>query len=379
VLPKPLSVDAWLEQLGQPAADRNYLPGHARIHALLNTCALRRPKLRIRVAGTNGKGSTCFMLAQALQHSGLKVGLYTSPHILRFHERIRVNQTPISNDELHELLEHIMPEALRIGASYFEVATVLAWLYFSKQQVDVEILEAGVGARLDATTALPADAGILTPVGLDHEAWLGTDLLSIAEEKTHIFQGCDIQVSAAQAPSIHTWLHEHAPHVCIAPCSDEQPKHLLGDHQRINAGIAWQTLQLLHREKKLAFDLNAAHQSMMETHIPARLQAVRYGEASLLLDAAHNRHAVEALIPFLSQQQAFDAILVYTRDDRDLSDCFSLLKPYTDLLISDRDGATLCMASVEDALHYVVQRQPQARVVVLGSFLTVASCLRLLD
>ncbi len=376
---KPCSVDAWLEKLGQPAADRNYLPGHARIHALLQSFPLHRPKLRVRVAGTNGKGSTCFMLAQALQHAGFTVGLYTSPHILRFHERIRVQHTPISDADLHALLERVMPEALRVGASYFEVATVLAWLYFSEQQVDVEILEAGVGARLDATTALDADVGVLTPIGLDHEAWLGTDLMAIAAEKAHVFHGCTVQVSAQQDASVQAWLEDAYADVCMAdPCAT-QPDALLGMHQRINAGVALKVLDVLRSKQLLEVSPREADASIMQTTIVGRLQEVRYGEAKLLLDAAHNRHAVEALLPYLMQQALFDAILVYTRDDRDLCDCFSLLKPCGRLLLSDRMGADVCIDTVEGALQHVLEQQPQARILVLGSFLTVASCLRLLD
>ena len=101
---KPETIESWLEQLGQPSADRDYKPGHARMHDLLAPLKLKRPKLRIRIAGTNGKGSTAFMLAAALQACDLKVGLYTSPHIHQFNERIRINGESISNDALLSLL-----------------------------------------------------------------------------------------------------------------------------------------------------------------------------------------------------------------------------------------------------------------------------------
>jgi len=174
---KPETIDQWLEQLGQPAADRDYKPGHERMHDLLaplaETNQLKQPKLRIRIAGTNGKGSTAFMLANALQACGLKVGLYTSPHILQFNERIRINGEPVSDTALLQGIEQLMPRALEIGASYFETATALALKQFSDLEVDVEILEAGVGARLDATTAVEADVALITPIGLDHQGWLG--------------------------------------------------------------------------------------------------------------------------------------------------------------------------------------------------------------
>ncbi|MDX8398072.1 MAG: bifunctional folylpolyglutamate synthase/dihydrofolate synthase, partial [Mariprofundaceae bacterium] len=187
---KPQSIDSWLAQLGQPNADRDYKPGHERMLDLLKPLTCTRPKLRIRIAGTNGKGSTAFMLAAGLQAAGLKVGLYSSPHVLSFNERIRINGAEISDQALLTLLTGIMPIALDVGASYFEVATALALQHFSQTEVDVEILEAGVGARLDATTAVTADMALITPIGLDHEAWLGNTILQVAQEKSYALKGC---------------------------------------------------------------------------------------------------------------------------------------------------------------------------------------------
>jgi len=177
------NIEPWLKQLGLPAADRNYQPGHARMRSLLEQVKLATPTLRIRIAGTNGKGSTAFMLSRTLADYGLKTGLYTSPHIHQFNERIRINGLPISNAELVSRLENLIPKVLEIGASYFEMATTLALCFFSDSRVDVEILEAGVGARLDATTSVPADMALLTPIGLDHQNWLGESLSDIAREK----------------------------------------------------------------------------------------------------------------------------------------------------------------------------------------------------
>ncbi len=153
---------------------------------LLRPLCIKRPKLRVRIAGTNGKGSTAFMLSHALQACGMRTGLYSSPHIQHFGERIRINGVPVSETTLHMLMQSIMPAALKAGASYFEAATALALKYFSDSHVDVEILEAGVGARLDATTAVEADMALITPIGLDHQNWLGDRLADIAAEKAHI-------------------------------------------------------------------------------------------------------------------------------------------------------------------------------------------------
>jgi len=374
---KPQSIDVWLEQLGKPSADRDYLPGHERMHALLEPFKLQRPKLRIRVAGTNGKGSTSFMLANALQAGDLKVGLYTSPHILDFNERIRIQQTPIPHADLLVLLEQVMPHALRVGASYFEVATVLALIYFSQQHVDVEILEAGVGARLDATTAVPADMGLLTPIGLDHEAWLGSTLMDVAREKAYIFQACTYAISAKQSIEIKVFLQEKHPNIVFSKRFDDK-LYMQGKHQTINAGLAQHAIQTLLKNKHISGDINTFKQGIAHTSIMGRLQSIPYQQAVIHLDAAHNRHAIETLVPSLQiMQQPLDAILVYTRDDRSLEDCFELLKPLATQLISDRDSEylTCCIDSVEEALADVLNNKPQAHILILGSFLTVAASL----
>ncbi|MDX8384332.1 MAG: bifunctional folylpolyglutamate synthase/dihydrofolate synthase, partial [Ghiorsea sp.] len=138
---KPTNIDAWLSKLGQPQADRDYTPGHQRVQDLLLALQksgkqLHTPKLRIRLAGTNGKGSTAHFLAHALQATGLKVGLYTSPHISSFHERINIQGEAIDDLRLTALMAEVMPLALKVGTSYFETATALALLAFSMEDVD---------------------------------------------------------------------------------------------------------------------------------------------------------------------------------------------------------------------------------------------------
>ncbi|PIQ34468.1 MAG: hypothetical protein CO186_11985 [Zetaproteobacteria bacterium CG_4_9_14_3_um_filter_49_83] len=179
--------------MGQPAADRDYRPGHERMLALLHHFPAGQPKLRIRVAGTNGKGSTSNFVAAALQALGYRVGLFTSPHISQFNERIRINGEPVADELLAEKLSQMVPTALEIGASYFEVATALALRCFAEAAIEVEVFEAGVGARLDATTALPSDLALLTPIGLDHQAWLGDTLIWQATRLSYIFQAAASQ------------------------------------------------------------------------------------------------------------------------------------------------------------------------------------------
>ena len=378
---KPNSIDGWLQQLGSPAADRDYRPGHARMHTLLQGQHLHRPKLRIRIAGTNGKGSTAFMLAAALQAAGLKVGLYTSPHILGFNERIRINGTPISDAMLLEKLQTLMPVALACGASYFEVATALALACFSDASVDVEILEAGVGARLDATTAVPADMALLTPVAFDHQAWLGDELTAIASEKAYATNGCTFSISAPQTDEVSDVLKYHRPDIEFATIDRSLPRlRAAGRHQHINASLALATVCKLQENGAISIAREDAIQAIAETEIPGRLQYVRWGNCHIWLDAAHNTHAVHSLLPSLPElADPFDAIFVFTRDDRDLLEVLPALRPHSRRLIGATRYRQICDASyenIESALHAELKPAIGKSILILGSFLTVSTALQ---
>ncbi len=379
---KPQHIEQWLEALGQPSADRDYKPGHERLLQLLSHITPHRPRLRVRVVGTNGKGSTSFMLAAALQACGLKVGLYTSPHILEFNERIRINSTPVATDQLWQSLELLMPIALDVGASYFETATALALDQFGREHVDVEILEAGVGARLDATTAVAADMALITPIGIDHQNWLGDTVAEIAHEKAYAMQGCHHNISAAQHHDVARVLSQFNPDICFSDHNKAwQSLAAVGLHQQGNASLAWSALQHLSGQEAdydLHIDLDAAHQAIMQCQIPGRLQHIQIGEANIWLDAAHNKHAIEALLPSLQFiADPFDAIVLFTREDRSLSDTLTQLKHHCIRLISNddasqnHDGQTPAMQ-----LQQEIERNPQGSFLVLGSFITVASILK---
>ncbi|GMR00172.1 MAG: hypothetical protein BMS9Abin18_1006 [Zetaproteobacteria bacterium] len=373
-----LSVESLLSSLGSPAADRDYRPGHLRMHALLVDMNLNRPRLRIRIAGTNGKGSTAFMLARALQKAGLTVGLYTSPHIHAFNERIRIHGRPVTDAKIIPVLEDMVPAAMNIGASYFEVATALALSLFSTARVDVEILEAGVGARMDATTAVPADMALITPIALDHQAWLGDTLAVIAGEKAYAMQGCRWAISAPQAEDVADILQRHR--VDIEFVSGEEnfpPLKMAGDHQRCNASLACAAVRRLCVEGEVAADLPLMMKAVADTEVPGRLQHIRWHHRHIWLDAAHNMHAIRALLPSLHVlAKPFDGILVFTREDRDLADALPLLRPFTRRLVAQHGQAGCCDAnynSLQNALDAEIAGKENGSFLVLGSFTSVAA------
>ncbi|KAA3614915.1 MAG: bifunctional folylpolyglutamate synthase/dihydrofolate synthase [Calditrichaeota bacterium] len=142
----------------------------------------------IHIAGTNGKGSTAFYIAQMLQALGLKVGLSTSPHLKDFRERIRINDDLISEDYIIDFWQQTKKLVHNLKATFFDTTTLLAFKYFSDENIDVAVIETGLGGRLDSTNILQPQSVVLTPVGFDHQKQLGNDLLSIASEKAGIIK-----------------------------------------------------------------------------------------------------------------------------------------------------------------------------------------------
>src|SRR5262245_35322567 len=173
-------------------------PGLERIEGLLD--ALGRPEQRYRlvqVAGTNGKGSVAAMLAAILKSAGHRVGLYTSPHLVSFRERIRVDGEAIAEDGVVDGVEAIGTLVARLDATVFEATTVLALDHFAREGVDVAVLEVGLGGRVDATTVGTPEVEVISRIDLDHQAVLGSTLREIAAEKAAIIRG-GVAFSAAQ-------------------------------------------------------------------------------------------------------------------------------------------------------------------------------------
>src|SRR5436190_1124832 len=175
-------------------------PGLERIEGLL--AALGHPEGRYRLAqvgGTNGKGSVAAILAAILKAAGHRVGLYTSPHLVSFRERIRVNGEPVSEDSVVDGVEALGTLVARLDATMFEAATALALDHFAREAVDIAVLEVGLGGRLDATTVGVPAVTVVTRIDLDHQAVLGTTLAAIAAEKAAIIRA-GVAVVASQAP-----------------------------------------------------------------------------------------------------------------------------------------------------------------------------------
>ena len=303
--------------------------GLERIEALVER--LGRPERTFRsihVAGTNGKGSTAAMIEAGLLAAGFRAGLYTSPHLVRINERIRTGGCQIADPEFAAAFETVQAavEALlaegRLDAhpSYFECVTALAFVHFRRTVTEWAVVEVGLGGRLDATNVIRPEAAVITPIDLDHEAFLGRAMVSIAEEKAGILKPGVPAVVAPQRPEAREVVEARARELGIRlvrvdrewraeQVQAEAGRYrfvargvraelaLAGEHQVTNALTAIATLDLLGVEHA------AIEEGLRTARWPGRLETVA-GEPPVLLDGAHNPGGARALACFLGEHHA---------------------------------------------------------------------------
>ncbi|MDQ6630440.1 MAG: bifunctional folylpolyglutamate synthase/dihydrofolate synthase [Verrucomicrobiota bacterium] len=257
-------------------------------------------KLRfIHVAGTNGKGSTCAMLESIYRAAGLRVGLFTSPHLVSFRERIQINRELIKKKnvtqlvvELQILLRHFTAKQ---HPTFFEVVTVMALKYFTEKNCDLVIWETGLGGRLDATNIVMPLASVITNIQFDHEKWLGDSLEKIAFEKAGIIKPGIPVITAVESNEAlkvirHTAKKYIAPLTIISPNSKLKTQNLklslLGDHQKTNAASAMATVRILNSQ--IPVSKKIITEGLSRVHWPGRFQVIQKYSQRILLDGAHN-------------------------------------------------------------------------------------------
>jgi dihydrofolate synthase/folylpolyglutamate synthase len=328
----------------------------------------------IHVAGTKGKGSTCHMLAAILAKAGYRTGLYTSPHVVELRERIAVNGQMISEAGFTRLLARIAPVVKRLrkdSPTYFDVLTAAAFLHFANEEVDVAVVETGLGGRLDSTNVIKPDACAITSISFDHMAQLGATLPAIAEEKAGIFKPGAPVISAPQPPEVTKVLREAAarlgttvkvigedlefsyrfersrgggPHsrVCLAtPQSrfDHLQVPLLGEHQATNCGVALGVLDAL-RQKGYEITEQHAIDGLGSVKVEGRLETIR-PQPHTVVDGAHNAASVAALMRAIGQNISYDSMVVIfgCSADKDIDGMLDQLQLGADKVIFTTNGS----------------------------------------
>ncbi len=257
----------------------------------------------IHVAGTNGKGSTCAMIDSVARACGKRTGLFTSPHLIDFRERIKVSGQDMPEEACAAGLTELRKicEALDPHPTFFEIALALGMRWFRERECDLIVLETGMGGRLDATTAVPADVCAITPIGLDHMQWLGNSLAEIAREKAGIFVEGKPAVSSPQEPEARAVLEKEANETRVPLEFVEEPLlgyplGLPGAHQAWNAALA---VSALHRAGlRLSFD--TVQHGLSRVRWPGRFEVfppekIGNTSAPVVLDGAHNAQGGAAL------------------------------------------------------------------------------------
>jgi dihydrofolate synthase/folylpolyglutamate synthase len=308
-----------------------YKPGLETILALLLALDSPQDKFKsIHIAGTNGKGSVAHLLAAAYQAAGYKVGIFTSPHITDFRERIKLNGALVREELVLDFVNKNKALIIDLNATFFEITTALAFAVFASEKVDIAIIETGLGGRLDSTNVLQPLVAVITNIGLDHQLFLGDTIELIAAEKAGIIKretpvviGIKQKETTAVFERIAT--EKAAPLYYAAECP--YPSDLMGDFQKQNKGTALSVIELTQNDLPISEVqiikgfLNVAK----TTSFKGRFQ--KLNELPLtILDAAHNVDGVANLMKELDDLDYENLHLIYgASNDKDVQEIFDLL------------------------------------------------------
>lgn len=346
----------------------------------------------IHVAGTNGKGSTCAMLESIYRASGLRVGLFTSPHLVAFGERIQINRQPIAEADICRLVAELRGwlgadaaaenapaegRPLALEPTFFEAVTVMALRYFAEQRCDLVIWETGLGGRLDATNIVTPLASVITTIGLDHQNWLGHTLREIAAEKAGIIKEGVPVITAAASPEARAVIAEtaarrHAPLTLVTADDARRPPledielALLGEHQRLNAAVALAAVRAVGAQ--ISVSETAIRQGLATVVWAGRLQLLRRGTQRILLDGAHNLDSARSLRAAHAQHFPGECptLVLGILRDKDSAEMCAILAPLAGriLLTPVQNERTLAAA---DLLAPCRAANPAAEIVVCDS------------
>lgn len=349
----------------------------------------------VHISGTNGKGSTAAFLESILRKSGYRVGLFTSPHLIDPRERIQIGRELISKEDAANIATRIRDELIEDKMlSYFEFLTLMSFIHFVDQKVNIAVYETGLGGRLDATNLLYPKVCIITPISFDHVAHLGSSLKDIATEKCGIIKRGVPTVVAYQAPEamevVRRFCDDLGSPLCLAtPDEVGGGLGLLGDHQKQNAACAMEASNLLGN---VGFRIKNMDEALAETKWPGRLETV-FDSPRVIVDGAHNPAGAESLASFVRSTMTRDraVLLLGVLADKDILGIIRPLAPLFREVIcvkapSERAASPKDLASearsfgsavrvennIKDALSHLVSILDKKDTLVVSGSLTMA-------
>ncbi len=368
---------------------RGSKPGLERISALMDGLGNVQDSLKfVHIAGTNGKGSTSCMLSNILMQAGYKTGLFISPYIIRFNERMQINGKHIPDEKLAEIVERVkaVADTLPHGATEFELITAVAFVWFAEEQCDIVVLETGLGGRLDATNIIKRnECAVITNIGIDHTDYLGSTLEEIAYEKACIIKEGSAVVAYISRPEAMAVIRNYAKTAYMHPCRYFEPWfegitpvsadlsgqtfryrnreyriRLLGAHQLRNAAVALTTVEVLgYRGWKIPEEAVAA--GLAAAQWPARFELL-HEDPIVFVDGAHNRQGAESLCKAIEDYLPGRRIVCLTGvlADKDWQDMMEMLKSVmTDFVTVTPDSPRALKG--EDLAAYLAKDVPWVR------------------
>jgi len=322
----------------------------------------------IHVAGTNGKGSTAAVINSILIANNYKVGLYTSPHLINFNERIRVNGLTITDEEIISFMKHVEPAINEIKSTFFEVTTAMAFYHFNNNDVDIAIIETGLGGRLDSTNVVNPSLTVMTPISLDHRDILGNTIEKIAKEKAGIIKRGVPLITASQVNNVSKILEkrvrekESVMHICPNPESVKLSSggttfevngnnfntSLIGEYQAQNAALAITTIKLFNSN----ISYETIDKGLRNVYWPGRLQLVA---DKIYYDVAHNENGVKSVLNNLKRMFPTSKLygLLCLKGDKEI-DCIakSIKSQFEMLFVStSKDGLLMQPEKLSKELH----------------------------
>lgn len=360
----------------------------------------------IHVAGSNGKGSVCAILESIYRHAGYRTGLFTSPHLVSFAERIQINRTQITKEKIVDLVARIKPVLGSFSSgfhpTFFEAVTLIALLYFQEEKCEIILWETGLGGRLDSTNIVTPLASVITNISLEHQQYLGNTLAEIAYEKSGIIkEGVPIITTETNLDPLEvikkTAKNRSAPLFTASPDSLTPHPPQFPEYQKNNISLALKTADVL--QTQLPVSKNLLREGLCTAQWPGRFQIIRLNNQTIILDGAHNVAGFFALTESLNKRfQEKPHIVIGVLADKDWPNICRVIAPYglsffclpvpslrtlaPETLVRELKKHTpshISVSTQKDVKNTLITLKDAPLILVCGSLYLISEALSLLD
>ena len=354
------------------------------------------PYAVITVAGTNGKGSTVSFIDSIYYESQYKIGRSTSPHLLKYNERFAIDGQDVTDELIIKAFELIETKRESITLTYFEFSTLAALIIFAEANVDLAILEVGLGGRLDSVNVVDSDVSVITNIAIDHTDYLGDTRESIGREKAGVMRTSKPCICGDQNPpqSLLSYAKEINTPLILVSESYQNEIGLEGAHQKLNAAVAVRAIESL--KNQFPVSNNMISEGVKKARIAARFEKIIIGDKIVVLDVAHNPAAVKTLVETLSENPMKTVAIFSALADKDIVDMIELasgsikhwflvpIKAERSIELNalkdkfaNSESTTVCL-NMSNAIELSLKLEEVDRVIIFGSFYTIADAYKII-